>query len=178
MQTEIDEVRKENKELKEKVSSLEEKLDDQESRGRRKNLIFYGIPTPPNRAETYADCEEAVKDVLRNKMGIQEEIPMERAHRLKGGRGGTRPIIVLFEKYKHKEKVLSECKKLKGTDVFVSEDFTLKVREKRRQLLPFLREAKSANKRAFLRFDSLVVEGKHYVYDAEARGLREKTVNM
>jgi hypothetical protein len=48
------------------------------------------------------------------------------------------------------------------------------VRDKRRQLLPFLKQAKEAGKRAFLRFDTLVVDGKVFVYDSTSDGLMER----
>ena len=173
MQQQLDSVMKENKELKEKVQQLEDKMDDMEGRSRRNNLLFHGIPTPSGRTETWTDCEEAVKKVIKDKMGIDEDVEIERAHRLRGGRS-PQPIIAFFSRFKQKEKVLWERRKLKDTGVAVSEDFTLRVREKRRQLLPFLKDAKRDNKRAFLRHDFLVIEGKSFAYNPEAKRLEER----
>nr|KAG5685473.1 hypothetical protein BaRGS_033826 [Batillaria attramentaria] len=108
------------------------------------------------RTETWADCEKAVKKVVKEEMGIEDDVEIERAHRLKGGRQTPHPIIVCFSKFKDKERILAER------------------REKRKKLLPFLQEAKDANKRAFLRFDTLVIEGKSYIFDAATNGLVER----
>ena len=174
VQTDIADVMKENHDLKEKVEKLETKLDDLEGRSRRKNLIFHGIPYPEGRTETWEDCESAVKSVLRDKMGMGD-VEVERAHRLKGGKA-PHPIIASFHKYKDKERILTERRKLKEkkSDVFINEDFTPLVREKRRRLLPFLKEVKQAKKKAHLRFDTLVVEGKSFVYDADGARLVER----
>nr|KAG5713857.1 hypothetical protein BaRGS_024484 [Batillaria attramentaria] len=176
MQGELSEVVKENRELKDKVDKLEEKLDDVEGRSRRNNLIFHNIPHPQGRTETWADCEKAVKKVVKEEMGIEDDVEIERAHRLKGGRQTPHPIIVCFSKFKDKERILAERRSLRDneSDVFISEDFTPRVREKRKKLLPFLQEAKDANKRAFLRFDTLVIEGKSYIFDAATNGLVER----
>nr|KAG5687641.1 hypothetical protein BaRGS_008124 [Batillaria attramentaria] len=73
MQGELSEVVKENKELKDKVDKLEEKMDDVEGRSRRNNLIFHNIPHPQGRTETWADCEKAVKKVVKEEMGIEDD---------------------------------------------------------------------------------------------------------
>ncbi|KAL8564249.1 hypothetical protein ACOMHN_050860 [Nucella lapillus] len=75
-----------------------------------------------------------------------------------------------------KEKILAERRMLKNKtfQVFISEDFTPRVRDIRRKLLPFLKDAKDAGKKAFLRFDTLIIEGKSFVYDPATNDLRER----
>ena len=179
MQNDLAQATKENKELKEKVEKLEEKLDDMEGRSRRNNLIFHGIPHLQGKTETWSDCENSVKTVLKDDLGIDVEVEIERAHRLRGGhRSGqcTSPIIACFRSFKDKERVLAERRKLKenNPNVYINEDFSPRVREKRRLLQPFLREAKAAGKKAYLRFDSLIVEGKTHAYDPATQGLVER----
>ncbi|KAL8577423.1 hypothetical protein ACOMHN_021603 [Nucella lapillus] len=110
MQSDFEEVSKENKELKENVDRLENKLDDLEGRSRRNNLIVHGIPHPQGQTETWADCEKAVKKAVREEMGIEDDVE----------------------------------------------------------------EAKDAGKKAFLRFDTLIIEGKSFVYDPATNDLRER----
>ena len=59
----------------------------------------------------WEDCEKAVKSVLREELGTGD-VEIERAHRLKGGRA-PHPIIASFDKYKDKERILTERRKLK-----------------------------------------------------------------
>eukprot|EP00745_Piridium_sociabile_P023982 TRINITY_DN37646_c0_g1_i6.p1 TRINITY_DN37646_c0_g1~~TRINITY_DN37646_c0_g1_i6.p1 ORF type:complete len:105 (-),score=32.29 TRINITY_DN37646_c0_g1_i6:252-566(-) len=100
---------------------------------------------------------------------------MKRAQRLRSGKG-LHPIIVCFNSFKAKERILAERRalKTKRSAVFISEDFTPTVRDKRRKLLPFMKEAKNANKKAFLRFDTLVIEGKSFVYDPATDSVVER----
>ncbi|KAL8574486.1 hypothetical protein ACOMHN_060156 [Nucella lapillus] len=92
MQSDFEEVSKENKELKEKIDRLENKVDDPEGRSRRNNLIFHGIHHPQGQTETWADCEKAVKKAVREELGIEDDVEVERAHRLRSGKG-LHPII-------------------------------------------------------------------------------------
>eukprot|EP00111_Clytia_hemisphaerica_P001867 TCONS_00005243-protein len=54
------------------------KMRTLEDRNRRNNLRVDGIKESDN--ETWDECEEKVKSLLKNVMGIQEEINIERAH--------------------------------------------------------------------------------------------------
>ncbi|KAL8580629.1 hypothetical protein ACOMHN_043445 [Nucella lapillus] len=145
---------KENHELKEKIDRLEDKMDDLEGRSRRNNLIFHGIPSPEGQTELWSDCEKAVRKVLREEMGVAEDVELERAHRLRGGGKSPRPIIACFSKFKDKERVLANRKMLreKKSSIFVNEDFT-------------------PRKRAFFRFDPLVIEGKAHTFDPATQKL-------
>ncbi|KAL8557920.1 hypothetical protein ACOMHN_065440 [Nucella lapillus] len=164
---------KENHELKEKIDRLDDKMDDLEGRSRRNNLIFHGIPSPEGQTELWSDCEKAVRKVLREEMGVAEDVELERAHRLRGGGKSPRPIIACFSKFKDKERVLANRKMLreKKSSIFVNEDFTPRVRDRRRLLLPFLKQAKAEQKRAFLRFDTLVIEGKAHTFNPATQKL-------
>lgn len=175
LQDNFDGLVKENRKLQEKVENLENKLDDVEGRSRRNNLIFHGIPHPQGQPETWADCEKAVRKVIREELGIKDDVEIERAHRLRSGKT-PHPIIVCFGSFKAKERILEARRTLrnKKSAVFVSEDFTPRVRDVRRKLLPFLKEAKNANKKAFLRFDTLVIDGKTFLYDPAKDGVVER----
>ena len=175
-ESDMTEVKQENKALKEKIDRLENKMEDLESRSRRNNLIFHGIPYPQGKKELWSDCEQAVKSVLKDEMGMEEDVEIERAHRLQGGGKNPHPIIVCFGKFKDKERILASRKTLRDrkSNIFVNEDFTPRVRDKRRLLLPFLKKAKSDNRRAHLRFDTLVIDGKTYVYDSATQDLVQR----
>ena len=178
----FEELKKENKELKETVANLERKVDDLEGRNRRNNLIFHGVPQPQGPRETWAECEESLKKTLKDELGMEdvEDVEIERAHRLRGGGAGggqsPRPVIACFRSFKDKEQILAGRRSLKEkrSSLYISEDFSPMVRERRRKLQPFLREAKTAGKKAFLRFDTLVVDGKTHVWDPESQGLAER----
>ena len=69
---------------------------------------------------------------------------------------------------------MKEKWKLKGSSVFIGDDFSTKVREVKRKLLPHSRAAKDQKKRATMVFDHLLIEGRKFVLDSEDK-LREVT---
>lgn len=77
---------------------------------------------------------------------------MKRAHRTGKPRGDKpRPIVVKFLRFKDKSDILQKTKSLKGTDIYINEDYTDAVRRKRQELMPKLREARQRGDTAFLR---------------------------
>ena len=78
-----------------RIKVLEYKSIDLEARSRRKNLLFYGFGE--SRGES---CVDTISEFLKSKMSIQEEIVIDRAHRLGKFKITTvRPIIVAFRDY-------------------------------------------------------------------------------
>ena len=112
----IEDLERDNKFLKEKVTHLEDQ-------SRRDNLIFYGIPESVDGKETWEESENLVRNVMKDTLKVESAdmegnlgIEIERAHRLprSHGRHGQqvttenqpRPIIVKFSRWKHRQKIL------------------------------------------------------------------------
>ena len=55
-----------------------EKLIELEDRSRRNNVWIDGIPETTN--ETWENCEEEVKKIIRNKLDITDDIKIDRYH--------------------------------------------------------------------------------------------------
>ena len=141
-----------------RIKDLEAKTDDLENRSRRSNLCFDGVVEDPN--ESWSTSEKKIREIVGVKLNIKtDEFSIERAHR--AGRrdvsGKPRTIVAKFLNYKTKEKILKNKKGLKGTNVFVREDFSQKVLAKRKELLPAMHEERRKGNIAFLRYDRLVV---------------------
>lgn len=154
-----------------KIKELETRLDDAENQSRRNNLIFYGIPDPAS-AETWAESEKLVIDVCRKNLDITlEPNDIERAHRL-GNHSADRirPVIVKFLSHKTKDALLSNGRKLKDTNYSIGEDFSRTVRHARKQLLVF---AKANSNKYSLRFKTLHIGSKRYVFDASSQAVKE-----
>ena len=92
---------------------IEDKLIDLEDRSRRTNLRVDGIKERPN--ETWEDCENELHTLFKESLGIEEEVVVERAHRVKtdmSKKGNTlRTIVCRILNYKDKVKVLRNAKK-------------------------------------------------------------------
>lgn len=150
--------------LSEGLQATTLRADYLESQSRRNNLVFDGIAETAN--EGWAESEEKVRALLVEKLQLPREIEVERAHRTgrpSASREGPRPrgdrprpIVARFLRFKDKVAVLERAKKLKGTNIFINEDFTEAVRQKRRDLLPALKAARDRGEIAYLRYDRLI----------------------
>ena len=147
-----------NDNLMERVDNLERKTDDLEGRSKRNNLIFYGLYRREN--ETAADCESNLRDFITDKMELSQDFQFDRVHRLNSK--ADSPMIARCTLYKQKMELLKAKQKLRGTNVFVGEDFSFRVREIRRRLTPHLKKARSDGRHATLIFDHLLIDGKRY----------------
>lgn len=67
-----------------------------------------------------------------------------------------RPIVLKLLRLKDKEEILKRGNKLRGTRIFLNEDFTENVKRKRMELRPKLKEARESGQIAFLRYDQLI----------------------
>jgi len=61
--------------------------------------------------------------------------------------------------YRDKEEILRKARLLKGSNIYMSEDFSRKVREHRNELIKFMKEVKARDptRRMALRYDKLYV---------------------
>ncbi|XP_070552174.1 uncharacterized protein [Ptychodera flava] len=145
--------------LKKENSELKRAKDDLENRGRRNNLLFYGI-NQDDYPESWESSEEKVKDVLKNNLNINEDVEFERVHRIVNAPlvRGAKPIIAMFTKFKDKSNVLSNAKLLKDTDISIGEDFSRRVRNIRKRLLEFRKSLTEENPKltTHLRYDKLI----------------------
>ena len=88
------------------------------------------------------------------------QIEIERAHH--SGKPASmsnkpRPITVKLLRHKDKLSILAKAKTLKGSNIYINEDFSDTVRQKRRELLPEMKAAQERGDIAYLRYDKLIV---------------------
>ena len=121
----------------ERFELTERKIVDLEDRSRRNNLRIDGISEKEN--ETWDECEQEGQSFIKDKLGIAEDIVIERAHRIKkkgnsDNPGKPRTIVCRFLNYKDKTNILKIAKKLKGKNIFINEDFSHETMELRKEL--------------------------------------------
>ena len=153
----------ENNILHTKLKQLETNLDVLEGHSRRQNILFFGIqPAQPN--ETNTQCEQTLRDTLHNKINLTN-IRFDRVHRI-SSKKGIQPIIARVTDYKDKIKILKERHRLKGTQIFLSEDYTSRIRNVRKNLAPFVKQIRQQNKdiQVMMKFDHLIIDGERYDY--------------
>lgn len=124
-------------------------------------FIIDGIPDMPTESwdDTVVSQSKAKKLFADHLKMDPKLVETEQAHRTGKytANGRPRPVIVKLLCYKDKEEILKQAKKLKGTNFFINEDFSERVRQRRKELLPQLGEAHKQGNFAFLKYDQLIV---------------------
>ena len=101
-------------------------------------------------------------------MKVRRELVFTKATRLWNGPSfrGLKPILVTFHLFKDKEDILRKSPLLRGTNMYITEDYSRKVRRHREELLKFAREIKSRqNVKCTLTYDRLYVDNECYLYN-------------
>ena len=71
----------------ERLEFTERKIIELEDRSRTNNRGIDGITEKKN--ETWDECEQEVQSLIKDKLGIAENIVIERAHQIKKEKNGT-----------------------------------------------------------------------------------------
>ena len=157
-------------------TKTKKKLADLEDRSRRNNLRFDGFQEKTN--ETWEESETIVTDFVKEKLGIQEDTLIERAHRKgkiqrnDGTRNKKRTIVVKFLNFKDQSRILHTYreKKLWKEKIFINEDFPEETANIRKGLLQNAKDIRSQNKVAKVVHDKLIVYEKergNYISEAQ-----------
>ena len=184
-------------ELKNQVGELEKtvgqntlKAERLEAHSRRNNLFVYG--NSEEQGENYEKTEEKLRTYFSDDLEMNKrDTVTERVHRLQS-RSKPSPIIVKFSFYKDRDAVLKKYRETRKASreqsengdgeenterehdaspniIRIGEDFPARVREMRRKLIPFLKDALGSGKEAFLKYDKLCVDGELYLYSNETK---------
>ncbi|KAJ8250918.1 hypothetical protein GJAV_G00214750 [Gymnothorax javanicus] len=116
-------------------------MDHIENQTRRNNILINGIKD--DKTESWHDTEVKAKKFLADHFKMDPKlIEVERAHRNGTFQPDGRPrtMTVKLLRFKDKEEILRRAKCLKGTKFFIHEDFSERMRSKRKELLPRLKE--------------------------------------
>ena len=124
------------------------KLIDLEDRSKRNNLRIGGILESRN--DTWEEREEEIRKVFIEKLGVKN-VQIERAHRSKRSKSNNnsekpRTIVCKLLNYKQKEEILRNTKKLKGSNIFINEDFCYETMQYRAKLWEEVKNLRSQGK--------------------------------
>ena len=112
---------------------------------------------------------------MENELGIEDHIEFHNVHRLrKRTDGKPRGIIAKFTKFKDKVAVLKAApEKLKDKPNYsVNQQYPTEVVNRRRQLIPIMKEARRREQRANLVVDKLYIDGRLYEPQTDRYGMR------
>lgn len=104
-------------------------------------LIFIIDCIPDMPTESWDESQRKAKKLFADHLKMDPKlVEIEWAHRMGTytANGWPRPVIVKLLRYKDKEEIFKQAKKLTGTNFFINEDFSERVRQGRKELLPQL----------------------------------------
>ena len=174
LKNDINEVKKELQEIGEDVLDpdfVTNKLVELEDRSRRNNIRIDGIEEDEN--ETWESCEDKVQQLIKENLGIESNVEIERCHRMKKNqknqtnndrRPRPRTIVCKLLRFKDKQKIIQSSKRLKNSGIFVYEDFCKDTMDLRKQLWEKVLDYRAQNKIAYLNYRSIVVKNQRNVY--------------
>ena len=144
------------------LAFIEDKLVDLGERSRRNNLKVDDIKERPS--ETWEDCENELHTLLKEILGTEEEVVIERVHRVKTEKSKEsntpRTIVCRILNYKEKVKSLRNTKKLNGKNIFINEDVYQATLEHRKELCKEVKRLSEEGKIAYLQYRSTVLKRK------------------
>ena len=136
-----------------------ERLRDLEDRSCRDNLRIDGIAEVEN--ETWNKTEEILQNLFKEKLQL-ENFSVERAHRVGNKEKNNKQTIVLkLAGFKDEPKIISEARKLKGTNISINEDYSKETLEIRNEKWKEVKELRKSCTYAILTYDKVVTKGKY-----------------
>ena len=131
-----DDIKKCKDELQEEIKQLREDVERLEFHQRKYNLLIYGAKA--KQGEEMA----ALRQICRDKLELElEEEAFVNVHKV-----GEEGIIARFKSWKDRQAVLTNAKKLAGTNIGIRTDLPTRVAAKRTLLLNKRKELKKAGK--------------------------------
>lgn len=155
--------------LETKYHALENRVINMELQMRRSNVVISGVPEDVG--YTHDDLIRWFNKFCCDKLKLTQKLTIERIHRLgapprQGESFRPRPprmIIVGFTMFQEKMLFTGARYELKGTQIFIDDDYPAEIRKVRRHLLPIAKEARSLpDMKATVRIDKLVLNGVSY----------------
>ena len=159
-QQDISEVKTKQHNQEQEIKIIKEQLLQDQTRSMRCNLVFYGI-----KEQNDEDPEDVVRGFIEQVMNINtRNIEIERSHRIGARhRDRVRPLVVKFLRYKDKEWVRKAAPdKLKGSHFGISEQFPREIANRRKLLIPIMKQEKRNRKKATLVVDKLYTDNATY----------------
>lgn len=146
----------ENKVLKEKILSLEKEVDYLKRDKKQNNVIIFGLG---EEEESTSGLIQVVKEIFNKDLHINiGDFEINKIYRIgkKSSDGKPRPILLSFVNFWKKNEVMKVRKNLK--DIYITEDYSKEVLEKRKMLQTKLKEERMKGNFAYIKYDKLVVK--------------------
>lgn len=147
------------KELEDVNRKLLEKIDEIEQQTKINNLIFLNVEDNKNENErsSLRKVMHIINTVMNVKISSENISVASRMDNVKSS-AGSRPILVRFTNFATKDRVLAARYRLRGTIIEVRADYTDRIIQRRKELLPYVLVKRSLGHEAFILYDKLLVD--------------------
>lgn len=143
----------ENKILKSKIETLEEKIVLLERENKKKNLILFGLE---EKEKDQNDLIDIVKEKIKNDLQMTlEKSEINKIHRIGKKKEKVRPILISFVNEWKKTEIIRNKKRFQ--EVYVTEDYPKAILDKRKELQGELEEERRKGNHAFIKYDKIVI---------------------
>lgn len=159
---EMQNLREENKCLREQLNKQGNRLEMMEREMKKNNIIIQGVEDT-EKMDT-AQLKTKIEELLNN-IGVNINLDTAASEIKKIGTyqiNKKRPILIKLIQREKKMDIIREAKKLKGTNVWISDDFTKQAQQDRKALIPHLKMAREDGRKAVLKYDKLIIDGEIY----------------
>ncbi|KOB51874.1 Endonuclease-reverse transcriptase [Operophtera brumata] len=144
-------------ELKLSHDKQEERLDYIEKEIRVRNLVLFGIP---EQEKTYFELEDVILNTINEDLQVEcHKSEIQHVKRIGKISDKPRPINVGLTTYCKKVEIMKNKNKL--TDIYIKEDYPLKVLKQRKNLQEQLKIEIEVGKKAFIKYNKLIVQEKY-----------------
>lgn len=141
-------------ELENRLEEQQNLIDKLDQQLRRKNIVFFGVPETER---SYKELEKIILSIINNNMDLSYgDIHIESVRRM-GKRGSTvRPVSVTMSTQGQKIELLKNKHKLSETTIYIKEEFSQKILQKRKELQEEIRNRREQGEKVALRYDKII----------------------
>uniref|UniRef100_A0A8D8VP72 Uncharacterized protein n=2 Tax=Cacopsylla melanoneura TaxID=428564 RepID=A0A8D8VP72_9HEMI len=143
-----------------KILQLDLKIRFYSNDVKRRNVVIYGIKEDED--ESWEQIMNQVLSILNTVMQMDvQRSEIDNCYRLgkRNHKYPGRPLLVKFVTEWRKVEMLKKGHKLKGRKLWVDEDYTKEVMERRKELIPKMMGIRKSGKFAILKKDKIFVNG-------------------
>jgi len=164
------------KNLKSENTLLSENIFDLQARSMRDNLLVFNFDEEKSfKTRKAENCINKIIQFCERDLHIEnaaDNIKSDRAHRVGHfEEGKKRPIVAKFNFYGDKLNVKANAREhLSNTSFRVGDQYPNEIQDRRRKLVPYLVQARQAEKVANLSYDTLYIDRVKYTHDHLLQG--------
>lgn len=148
-------ITEENKRHELKIAELEQKIIAMDREKRKNNLVFFGLEEG---GKTEAELVDYIKDIIIDTGVHLVSLEITKVYRIgRQTHDKIRPVVASFSTSWKKHLILKNRANFPA-GIYVKEDYSKEVLEKRKQLQPQVEEERKKGNIAFIKYDKLIIK--------------------